>query len=199
MKRFLIALFLLLFTSPLYAFGPAIQAVVSAGGAAETCNAATNEVGQRGDGGTESSARSADMLYCVKKTADCSGPLKRAYVRGSGDNTVKVKLLLYSATTTAPADADSLLAVSNGITMYGGVSWEYGSLSTGYSPTNGTSYWVCAVIDTASVFYLQMANGVNSSSKAIANSYATPPSTLSTGGWTDTADRDYSMYFSIGP
>ena len=185
---------LLFLTANAYA-GGAMGLMMAAGSsaAASSCDPTTDEIGYRTTGGTASTARTANTLYCVAKTPDCVGSLDAAYIYGSG-NGKKNKLYLYSKTTTAPAAEDVLLDYSGEMTFVTDASLK-SALSTNNYVLSSAECWVCAVTDSDPIWYYDI--GATVYYKAIANSYATPPETLSTGF--ATGDRNYTFFFSIGP
>jgi hypothetical protein len=197
MKKILLITLLLLIATPLFGQSTVIVAKKKA---AATCSVDTNEVGDRTDytscGGTCHFNATATSIYCVEYTADCSGTLSYAYARHYGTGSDEGKVCVYSKNSAAPPDSSDLL-VGCGTISSAAAELAQSASEVGGSVTASAQYWVCIAggtndfdiirDDTGSKTVYYISAGFN---------YGTPPENLN-GSWSNSANRDYSMYVTI--
>jgi len=166
----------------------------------ETCDVATNEVGNRTLESTDQ-AISADYAYVFRSQADCSGALSAAYIyHDTSGPQCSVKIAVYTS-NNADISLDTALDLvdnTSNITM-DSVDWETGvTTSTGYVTQNDW-YWIaifaeesCAATDlkrgsTGTLYY-----------RTTSGYYSSVPSSLSQSGWSSAALAPVSVYVTIG-
>ncbi len=156
------------------------------------------DIGNKGEGTVGDYIHPVQYNQCWAYTPSCSGAVNTAYVyhRGTGEN--KIKVALYSKSTTAPAVTDALLAQSAEITSSTNEEWASGAMGS-YSVNSATTYWICVDAQTATnggwPAYLASGDS-NRYEKNISST--TFPDNLADDYTGPTDDRIPSLYISIG-
>lgn len=198
MKRILCIVLVLLFASVCEAQQIMVMKKKSAGA---TCSAATDEVGDRTDYTAQGYGSSTENeLMCVLYTADCSGSLAYGLLAtNENDDNIKVAVFADDG-DSVPDSGDALVtdsiwadAESSG---HGG-GWLQTTNKLGGSVTQGNSYWVCTVPNSAfNVARISTGGTRTRYYQAIAGSYASPPSNLD-GSWSTFGSSERSVYVEI--
>jgi hypothetical protein len=190
MKKLIYIILLLLIATPL--FGQ--STVIVAKKKAAACSVATNEVGTRGEGGSNTNP-TADRLYCNLFTPDCSGKLYTPNLYHYSTGSANAKVCIYTDDgDSAPDSGDELVICSSAIASESSAGWKDGTLATNPSVSTETNYWVCFISDSTGWGYLYT-SGL--ATKTLDSSYSSPPANLN-GTWGNINDRRISMYVTIG-
>jgi hypothetical protein len=163
------------------------------------CNPATEYIGDKTDYTDSNLEYTAQTLFVQAYTPTCSGPLNTANIYYNNTiDTRRIRMAVYTKTTSAPAVEDILLSETDG-EIAATTSTGYKSQTmTSYNLAEGTTYWIAILASSAGTWYNQVGNGTSQRySKLI--SQDTFPDTLSTGGWTGPTDnRMLKGYITIG-
>ena len=182
---------------PVYAQGP--FGMLFNGQENAGCDPLTEYIGDKTEYTDSSLEYTAQTLFVQAYTPTCSGPLNTASIYYNNTiDTKRIRMAVYTKTTTAPAAEDILLSETNG-EIAATTSTGYKSQTmTSYNLAEGTTYWIAILASSAGTWYNQVGNGdSNRYSKLI--SQDTFPATLSTGGWTGPTDnRMLKGYITIG-
>ena len=190
----LISLFLLLFTVNVYANCTVV--VGQPTGVAPTCSVATNELGTRNQGASNSYA-GENKLECNLWTPDCSGKLYTAYLEHRGTGTDYAKVCVYTDDGDSnPDSGDELLVCSGAITGNENEVWESAAMTSNPAVSTGTNYWVCMIGDSTGWNYFYT-SGLARKDQTVENGYSSPPGNL-TGTWNNSANYQLSMYVTVG-
>lgn len=190
MRKLIYIILLLLIATPL--FGQ--STVIVAKKKAATCSVDSNEVGRRGEGGSNTQP-TAERLYCNIFTPDCSGKVYTAYLYHYGTGSANAKVCVYADDgDSAPDSGDSKVECSGAIASGSSAGWKSGAMASNPSVSTGTNYWVCFIPDSTGWGYIYTEGAA---AKTLDSSYATPPSDM-TGSWSNISDRLISMYVTIG-
>jgi hypothetical protein len=198
MKKYLLILLLPLLLG-VNTFSGSVLKGASCGAVAATCSASTDYVGNKGEGTVGSYSFAYQYIDCWAYTPTCSGNVNTAYVYHRGTETDKIRVSLYSKSTTAPAAADELLVQSSAeLTSSTDKEWASGAMGS-YTVSSSTTYWMCVLVTSniGAGWPTYYANGdSNRYEKNISSS--TLPTNLAADYTGPTDDRIPSVYISIG-
>lgn len=212
MKRLLIALLLL--AAPAWAGEPfnlarmnpaVLGAGVSAAGSG--CSEANDEIGNKNT--VSAAVYTKDTLFCNIHTADCSSKTKTAYLYSTNaDPGSTATVCIYDCPDgdtcdgSAAPTANAVKRSCSGSLADEVTTWVSAAMDTAYSVTKDKAYWICFSNDgSTSAWNGQYTSGAARFTRACSNcgaNAASMPSTLD-GTWTGpTADRNMSVYVTIG-
>lgn len=197
MKRLLFCLIFLLISFPAYAqmqgTGTGVLGVAAAAG----CSVSTNEVGNRAEEATSQLLGSNNYMYCNLWTPDCSGTLTTAYLYHDSTSSHVAKVSIYLDDGDEAPDSGDARVDYTGVLTSTAAEWASGAVTVGAIVSTANKYWVCMHTDSGQWVRLY-GNGISNFYGSFEGSYTTPPDTLN-GAWTETANRQMSMYITIGP
>lgn len=176
--------------------------VAGSGGAAASCSATTDYVGDKTDRAT-SSTGSANYIICNKpvqatQSSGCTaGNLVAAVVKhnGTGEDNVKAAVFTDASGGTAESPKVGDTIVGDWVAISSS-STQLASAAASGAITIGNYYWVCVLFDATTWDY-EYGAGSAGDTYYISSSYDTPPSNLA-GTWSS-YDRNLEIYFTIGP
>jgi hypothetical protein len=205
MIKILLILCSILLAVPSYAGMCIISSGSGSSTAGGTCDANTNEAGDRVDTYDNTNNIGSGEMDCMLYAADCTGNFGTAklYHLASLDD---CKMCVYNsaddATEHNPAAHDTLVGCSAATALQSGdTGWQ--SLTTKIAQASDSTkyYWVCIIGGTngCSVRYESSAGvGTKKLYYDVGFTYASPPANLAgDGAWVEVADREMSFYVEI--
>ena len=150
MRKLLIILCILFFAVPCLAN----QIIIGKKKAAATCSVATNEVGVRGEGASNTTS-AEDRIGCNLVAPDCSGKVYTAYIYHFSTGNDNVKVCLYSDDgDSTPDSGDDLVICSGTIASGSSAGWKTDTLASNPAVATGTNYWLCIISDSTAWDYI---------------------------------------------
>lgn len=168
--------------------------------AAEGCNPASNEVGDRTDySGANVEGIDVNMIYTFRTQADCTGTLGDAYIYHGNTTASSVKVCVYASSAATPQSGDALIRCSSEITGGTSTGWKTVNDSASGSVTSGSYYWIALIVSGASNAWslAHNASGTIYYLSCESACYASPPSTMGTGWGNAAGYTPFSAYFTI--
>lgn len=200
MKKCISILVLLLLLFPCLCFAgnlSKIKAVIAAKNTVAGCNESIDFIGSNSEGSTAAQHAAASVQSLNLWEPSCSGKLKTAYLKHYTTNNQSAKIVIYlDDGDNVPDSGDTLIEASYPVTS-STTEWISVALAGTNTVSTANKYWVGFITGGGVLAGWNRYYSDGLSNYYQITDYSSPPGTLA-GTWSSTANRQFSMYITIG-